>query len=210
MFACRLETSLRSYSCLTTGDTIMVPYNNKKYYIDIVETKPSSAISIIETDCEVDFAPPLDYKEPEKPSSSRSNKRPPEGKYLSSVPKESKYLFSREELELDLNSNLSVLEEEPAEKIPKFSPFTGSARRLDGKPSTEMAASPSSSAPKSLQPNVANGTNGSKSVVTSSRQQSGKLVFGSNSKQPSSSETPKVNLSKSCYFSPTYNIISMN
>ena len=46
----------------------MVAYNNKKYYIDIVETKPSNAISIIETDCEVDFAPPLDYKEPEKPT----------------------------------------------------------------------------------------------------------------------------------------------
>ena len=44
----------------------MVAYNNKKYYIDIIETKPSNAISIIETDCEVDFAPPLDYKEPEK------------------------------------------------------------------------------------------------------------------------------------------------
>ena len=43
----------------------MVAYNNKKYYIDIIEAKPSSAITIIETDCEVDFAPPLDYKEPE-------------------------------------------------------------------------------------------------------------------------------------------------
>jgi len=74
---------LRNYSCLTTGDTIMVAYNNKKYYIDIVEAKPSSAISIIETDCEVDFAPPLDYKEPEKPKSiPRSNKIPPEGFFL--------------------------------------------------------------------------------------------------------------------------------
>lgn len=45
----------------------MVAYNNKQYYIDIVEAKPASAVSIIETDCEVDFAPPLDYKEPEKP-----------------------------------------------------------------------------------------------------------------------------------------------
>ncbi|MCI34753.1 ubiquitin fusion degradation protein, partial [Trifolium medium] len=52
-----LEKSLRSYSCLTTGRTIMIPYNDKKYYIDVVETKPSPAISIIETDCEVDFAP---------------------------------------------------------------------------------------------------------------------------------------------------------
>lgn len=58
----------------------MVAYNNKKYYIDIVETKPCSAISIIETDCEVDFAPPLDYKEPEKPAPSpRSNRTAPEG-----------------------------------------------------------------------------------------------------------------------------------
>ncbi|KAG2371302.1 uncharacterized protein HKW66_Vig0214760 [Vigna angularis] len=61
-----LETSLRSYSCLTTGDTIMVQYNKKKYYIDVVGTRPSPAVSIIETDCEVDFAPPLDYKEPKK------------------------------------------------------------------------------------------------------------------------------------------------
>ncbi|KAK7283532.1 hypothetical protein RIF29_13105 [Crotalaria pallida] len=62
-----LETSLRNFSCLSTGDTIMITYNNKKYYIDIIETKPANAICIIETDCEVDFAPPLDYKKPEKP-----------------------------------------------------------------------------------------------------------------------------------------------
>ncbi|XP_062024673.1 putative ribonuclease H protein At1g65750 isoform X2 [Rosa rugosa] len=61
-----LETTLRNFSCLTIGDGIMVAYNNKKYYIDIIESKPSNAISIIERDCEVDFAPPLDYKEPER------------------------------------------------------------------------------------------------------------------------------------------------
>lgn len=56
----------------------MVAYNNKKYYIDIIESKPANAISIIETDCEVDFAPPLDYKEPEKPVPSRSAGKAPE------------------------------------------------------------------------------------------------------------------------------------
>ncbi|GAB2214746.1 hypothetical protein Drorol1_Dr00019109 [Drosera rotundifolia] len=60
-----LEKALRSYSCLTTGDTIMISFNNKKYLINVVETRPSAAVSIVETDCEVDFAPPLDYKEPE-------------------------------------------------------------------------------------------------------------------------------------------------
>lgn len=58
----------------------MVAYNNKKFYIDIIETKPAPAISIIETDCEVDFAPPLDYKEPERSVPSvASSKAPAEG-----------------------------------------------------------------------------------------------------------------------------------
>lgn len=60
----------------------MVAYNNKKYYIDIIEAKPANAITIIETDCEVDFAPPLDYKEPEKPTSLPSSKLPVEGQIL--------------------------------------------------------------------------------------------------------------------------------
>lgn len=50
----------------------MVPYNNTKYFIDIVEAKPSNGVSIIETDCEVDFAPPLDYKEPERPVAAKA------------------------------------------------------------------------------------------------------------------------------------------
>ncbi|KAK7351894.1 hypothetical protein VNO77_11653 [Canavalia gladiata] len=71
-----LETTLRNFSCLTTGDTIMVTYNNKKHYIDIVETKPANAISIMETDCEVDFAPPLDYKRLEKPMAPKAKFNP--------------------------------------------------------------------------------------------------------------------------------------
>lgn len=65
----------------------MVAYNNRKYYIDIIETKPSNAISIIETDCEVDFAPPLDYKEPERPVASVPlGKAASQGIYSSAVP----------------------------------------------------------------------------------------------------------------------------
>ncbi|CAK7342285.1 unnamed protein product [Dovyalis caffra] len=48
-------------------DTIKVKYNNLEFRVNIVETKPSNAICIIDTDCEVDFALPLDYKEPEQP-----------------------------------------------------------------------------------------------------------------------------------------------
>ncbi|KAK9275557.1 hypothetical protein L1049_022824 [Liquidambar formosana] len=98
-----LEVTLRNFSCLTAGDTIMITHNGRNFYIDVVETKPSSAVSIIETDCEVDFAPPLDYKESEKPKPQR-------------------------------------IVEEPTKEEPKFKPFTGAARRLDGKPVTELAA----------------------------------------------------------------------
>ncbi|XP_050368743.1 uncharacterized protein LOC126786834 isoform X1 [Argentina anserina] len=157
-----LETTLRSYSCLTTGDTIMVPYNNKKYYINIVEAKPSSAISIIETDCEVDFAPPLDYVEPEKPTSSTLAKK-----------------------------RTQEAEEEPVQKVARFNPFTGSARRLDGKPSTESIAPVSSPVLEQHQSESENGTKESKPSTSASRQLSGKLVFGSNPNQPTK-EAPKV------------------
>ena len=45
-----------------------------KFLIDIVEIKPANeynAICIIDADVDVDFAPPLDYVEPERPSQSQ-------------------------------------------------------------------------------------------------------------------------------------------
>lgn len=59
-----LENSLRHFATLTKGDNIVIGYNKKKFEIEIVETKPADAISIIEADIEVDFAPPKDYVEP--------------------------------------------------------------------------------------------------------------------------------------------------
>nr|XP_048328515.1 ubiquitin fusion degradation protein 1 homolog [Ziziphus jujuba var. spinosa] len=41
-------------------------HEGKKFYIDVLETKTAAAIRVNDTDCEVDFALPLDYKEPEK------------------------------------------------------------------------------------------------------------------------------------------------
>ncbi|XP_019165548.1 PREDICTED: ubiquitin fusion degradation protein 1 homolog isoform X2 [Ipomoea nil] len=155
-----LETTLRNFSCLTTGDSIMVAYNNKKYYIDIIESKPSNAISIIETDCEVDFAPPLDYKEPERPVSSLKNKAP--------------------------------AEEAEAEAEPKFNPFTGAGRRLDGKPLKYDPPPVSSSSSKDIRADVANNTaksSAGSSSQNTSRQSQGKLVFGSNANR--NQETPK-------------------
>ncbi|WVZ25287.1 hypothetical protein V8G54_003831 [Vigna mungo] len=148
---------------------IMVAYNNKKYYIDIIETKPDHAISIIETDCEVDFAPPLDYKEPEKPIAPYSTGKAP-----------------------------AAAEDTPAETEPKFNPFSGTGRRLDGKPlKYQPPPVSSSSGSKDKKPDVPN-VNSQSSTTSSSqsnaRQSQGKLVFGSNanrSKETGKAKEPK-------------------
>eukprot|EP00488_Nonionellina_sp_1-RS-2012_P000728 TRINITY_DN1198_c0_g1_i2.p1 TRINITY_DN1198_c0_g1~~TRINITY_DN1198_c0_g1_i2.p1 ORF type:complete len:264 (-),score=116.88 TRINITY_DN1198_c0_g1_i2:187-921(-) len=74
-----LEKNLRSYSCLTVGDTIQVEFNNHIYKLDVTEVKPTvrrgnapAAISIIETDIKVDFKEPRDYKEWEKRSKGKT------------------------------------------------------------------------------------------------------------------------------------------
>ncbi|RDX99420.1 Ubiquitin recognition factor in ER-associated degradation protein 1, partial [Mucuna pruriens] len=159
-----LEFSLRSYSCLTTGDTIMIAYNKKEYYIDVVETKPFPAVSIIETDCEVDFAQALDYKEPEKllpPALS--------DKGCTEVPDDS------------------------ATKTARISPFTGPGRRLDGKPCTQSVEETSTSMLKQKQQQeTEKETKNFNSKPSASRRTSGKLVFGSNASASKIQTPPKA------------------
>ncbi|CAO2162403.1 unnamed protein product [Urochloa humidicola] len=183
-----LEKSLRTFTCLTTGDTIMVSYNGKSYYIDIIETRPAAAVSIIETDCEVDFAPPLDYKEPEKPVQlpvravvpATSKKAPADG---------------------------AVVKDEP-----KFKAFAGCGKRLDGK-ATVLQALPSEGAASTVASSSAAAPSGSNNggnkqqqasapaaatsgASSSGRRKTGKLVFGS------SSGTSKLSDSKEAQKAP--------
>ena len=58
-----LENTLRNYSCLSQGETICVQFNNRNYDLDIIETRPHTAILTVETDLNVDFDAPKDYKE---------------------------------------------------------------------------------------------------------------------------------------------------
>ncbi|CAG8442773.1 1827_t:CDS:2 [Diversispora eburnea] len=71
-----LENALRNFATLTQGDIIQINYNNKIYEILVLETKPSNdGISIVETDLEVDFAPPVGYVEPKpQPKDTMANK----------------------------------------------------------------------------------------------------------------------------------------
>jgi len=121
-----LETTLRGFSCLTVGDTIPIHYNEKVYQINIIDAKPSDAISVIETDCNVDFAAPLDYVEEEHiqvPPSSASSQGP----------------SGKEE------ESQQVVEEA---QEPGFVAFQGSGRRLDGKPVTAAAPPPVAQPPR--------------------------------------------------------------
>ena len=68
-----LEYNLRNYFCVTEGDTISIKFGTKIYKIDVIQCKPDKAIRTLNCDIEVDFAPPKDYKEPEKPSQVTSN-----------------------------------------------------------------------------------------------------------------------------------------
>lgn len=77
-----LEMSFRNFSALTVGDIIQIFYNSQVYEIAVLEVKAhgtdvGNAVCIIETDIEVDFAPPVGYVEPERtPAGSAGSSRP--------------------------------------------------------------------------------------------------------------------------------------
>jgi ubiquitin fusion degradation protein 1 len=68
-----LENAMRNFSALTKGDIFSFAYNDQVYEIAALEVKPEGdkhAISVLETDLEVDFAPPVGYVEPSRSNTS--------------------------------------------------------------------------------------------------------------------------------------------
>jgi len=64
-----LENAFRNFSTLTKGDIFSFLYNDTVFDVAVLEVKPESAkmgVSMLETDVEVDFAPPVGYVEPER------------------------------------------------------------------------------------------------------------------------------------------------
>lgn len=55
-----LERTLRSYACITKGDIIEIKFADDFYDLEVIELSPANAVSIIETDINVEFAPPKD------------------------------------------------------------------------------------------------------------------------------------------------------
>jgi ubiquitin fusion degradation protein 1 len=96
--------------------------------------KPGDAISIIETDCQVDFEAPKDYKEPTPVAAAqRSSAATPAAAAVGSGTPGS-----------GGGDQAAATEEE--EEQPKFVAFAGSGRRLDGKPASNGTASSSNGA----------------------------------------------------------------
>ena len=56
-----LEHALRMFTCLTEGDIICIPFDDKHYSLEVTELKPAKAVSIVETDCTVEFDAPMGY-----------------------------------------------------------------------------------------------------------------------------------------------------
>jgi len=109
-----LENTLRNFATLTVGDCICINYNSRMHEIEIIEARPANAISIIEADVNVDFAPPKDYVEPPRPGA---------------VERSAPALVTRTEES-----------SEPAPEEPGFKAFEGAGQRVDGK---AIKASPS-------------------------------------------------------------------
>ncbi|CAH0713602.1 unnamed protein product, partial [Brenthis ino] len=101
-----LENCLRNFSCLTTGDVIAIKYNSKVYELCVLETKPGNAVIIIECDMNVEFAPPVGYKEEDHISRGEGS------------------------------SEMGGVDENPEAMMPEpsgFIAFSGEGNRLDGK-----------------------------------------------------------------------------
>lgn len=100
-----LEKSLtENYSVLSKEDIIGLPYFENILYFDVLETSPSDTIIVNNTDLEVDFQRPLDYKEPIQENIKEEEKNK----------------------EKEINENIN--EEKEREKV--FVPFSGKGYRL--------------------------------------------------------------------------------
>lgn len=102
--------------------------------------KPGEAISIIETDCQVDFEAPKDYKEPSYTPAAASGPG-------SSTAQEGQSANGTASAAAAGSSGAAAAAaeaEEPEE--PEFVPFVGAGRRLDGKPASSSSTPPAASA----------------------------------------------------------------
>jgi len=144
-----LETSLRNYACLTKGDTVLIQYNERNYYIDIKEAKPGDAgVSVIETDCEVDFEAPKDYVEPPKTTPKPQESVPPAAAAAGEVGGSQRQGGRRVGLKRAPSDKEGAEMETSTPEAPSFSAFTGGGYKLSsGRKLAEADGAPAAANP---------------------------------------------------------------
>jgi ubiquitin fusion degradation protein 1 len=74
-----LENAMRNFSCLTKGDIFSFSYADQIFSMAVLEVKPalsSNAVSVLETDLEVDFDTPVGYVDPPRVASGSGTSTP--------------------------------------------------------------------------------------------------------------------------------------
>lgn len=130
-----LEVSLRKFTCLTVGDTIVIPYNGRKFALDVREVQPNGAASIIETDCNVDFEEPLGYQDSKYAQMEKDAKANSDSSPGTAIKRDVQ------------KARVESAEAEAA--AAKFQAFSGTAKRIDGKMSASEKESGSTAAAES-------------------------------------------------------------
>lgn len=154
-----LENALRNFATLTKGDVVSINYNEKDYELCILETRPGDAVSIIECDMDVDFAPPVGYQEPDYKAQALAEKnkattsgynypqrQPPqkqpvhEGYRLDGKTRKSESNSTSEPMDADYKPSLSGTDEENQRGMPDFDYKIGLLRlnRVIVKPEPEQ------------------------------------------------------------------------
>ncbi|KAL8428642.1 hypothetical protein ACSSS7_007115 [Eimeria intestinalis] len=123
-----LEIALRGFAALTKGEVVSLPFLDHVYHLLVADLRPASAVSIVETDIEVEFKAPEGFT-PQAPN--------PEGPGAAS---EGGYVSSDEASESAVEAG---------------SRFQGQGRRLDGRAmrssSSKSGSSSSSSSSKATE-----------------------------------------------------------
>lgn len=71
-----LENALRNFTTLSVDDLFQISYNDHIYTIKVLEVQPQTShnsVCVVETDLEVDFAPPVGYDESLERAKASSN-----------------------------------------------------------------------------------------------------------------------------------------
>ncbi|KAH9793336.1 ubiquitin fusion degradation UFD1 family protein [Citrus sinensis] len=101
-----LETSLRQHATLSQDDVLTVNYRELAYKLKVLELKPSSSVSVLETDIEVNIVSPDDMS---AGTDQYTLKPLLFGKSESGMVEEGKYVFYKFTIDDDTRSKVVIL-----------------------------------------------------------------------------------------------------